>query len=323
MGQASAHASPITVDVGGRHAMTATTARPVRRSTRGLCATAVGALAALTVTACAGGDPLDDYLADMRATGAPAEVSDASLIVSGQYLCDAVGTGEIDPTTVGTEDPGSFGAALEYCDTAFAQPLSDEQRQRYGVAAFLAQSGFGDAGMAGEMAGEGVPDETDAALGEGFTERGNEEAEVGVEIESFGPPMAGEPSQWVTVNSIEEHTGACPAAADGRPVDEPENGTFYKVEMTVRNGAAYDAQQSAYYPGTAPSFDYVTTSGAAFDEVGTLPAFYCSGDDAPFYDLAPGRTYTGTVWVDLPDEPGYLILGQTMTLGTGYEFTVD
>lgn len=219
----------------------------------------------------------------------------------------------MDPAVATAEDPASAEAVLRHCDTAFAQPLTPEQRERYGIDAYLAGSGFGDP-AADEM--DSVPIE------DGYSERGDTEARVGEEIETFGPPMAGEPSQWITVSSIEEHTGACPAAADGRPVDASENGSFYKVEMTVRTGPSYDTQQSGYYPGTAPQFDYVTDSGLAYDEVNNLPAFYCSGDDAQFYDLAPGRTYTGTVWVDLPDESGYLILGQTQLTGTGYEFKV-
>lgn len=53
-----------------------------------------------------------------------------------------------------------------------------------------------------------------------------------------------------------------------------------------------------------------------------LPAFYCSGEESSFYNLAPGRTYQGTVWVDLPDAPGFLILGQTPTTDVGYEFEI-
>lgn len=65
--------------------MTITTARAARRSTCGLVATAVGALAAMTITACAGGDPLDAYLADIREAGAATTESDAALIVGGRF----------------------------------------------------------------------------------------------------------------------------------------------------------------------------------------------------------------------------------------------
>lgn len=52
-------------------------------------------------------------------------------------------------------------------------------------------------------------------------------------------------------------TNPASAAGSGRitRTTASENGSFYKVEMTVRTGAAYDVQQSGYYPGTAPQFD--------------------------------------------------------------------
>lgn len=44
--------------------------------------------------------------------------------------------------------------------------------------------------------------------------------------------------------------------------------------------------------------------------------------ESVFVGMGPGRTYTGTVVVDLPSEAGWLIFGQSQFTGSGYELEV-
>ena len=137
--------------------------------------------------------------------------------------------------------------------------------------------------------------------------------------------MAPEVGQYVTVNAIRP-VSSC----DGQDIGDagqlvpavPENGRFLAVDITIENTPAYDTTQSGYYVGTSQQYDFVAADGTAFDDVNTLVAFYCSGEDAPFTDFNPGRTYDGTVYLDLPVSAGWLIYGQSNVGGSGYEFEI-
>jgi hypothetical protein len=92
--------------------------------------------------------------------------------------------------------------------------------------------------------------------------------------------------------------------------------------MTIENTSAYDSSQAGCYAGTAQQYDFVAADGAAINDVDTLVAFYCMGEKSSFGDLKPGRTYTGTTYVDVSNSSGWLIFGQSNFAGTGYEFAI-
>ncbi len=154
-----------------------------------------------------------------------------------------------------------------------------------------------------------------------LTERGNMPAEIGQRIGSWGPPMAPEIGQYFTISAIKPAPKCQQAAGTDTPV--PENGRFLAVSIKIENTAAYDTAQPGYYTATAQKWDYVAADGTAYDEVDTLPAFYCTGKPSPFPSaFAPGRTYTGTVYVDVPKGAGVLVFGQGPNTGPGYEYAI-
>lgn len=283
----------------------------MRRTTaRALAAAAVGALLALTGGACSGGDPLAEYVADVRAVlpeGDNASVDDSSLIFVGKIICDSRAEAEADPASYGL--PEVVEVALNNCDVlATANPAPEEGLPP------------GDeAGLAGEA-------EANAGESSGLTDRGAMPAQVGQRIELFGPPMTAEIGQYLTVTAIRPVT-SCKGqdiGDQGQSIPAvPENGRFLAVEMTIENTPAYDTAQPGYYAGTSQQYDFVAADGTAFDDVDTLVAFYCTGEESPFGDLKPGRTYEGTKYIDVPNSAGWLIFGQSsFAEAAGYEFEI-
>lgn len=276
---------------------------------RPLAAAAVGVLITMTVGACSSGDPIADYLADVRAAlpdGDAAVTDDSTLIYVGQIICDSREEAVAEPASFGL--PEVVEIALDNCDVlATADPAPGE--------------GMPDGGEAG-LAGEG---EANAGEASGLTDRGAFPAEVGQRIELYGPPMAPEIGQYLTVDAIRPVT-SCEGddtGDQGQPIPAvPENGRFLAVDMTIENTPAYDTTQPGYYAGTSQQYDFVAADGTAFDDVNTLVAFYCTGEESPFGELNPGRNYEGTIYIDVPDSAGWLIFGQSNFGGTGYEFEI-
>ncbi|MGD9989096.1 hypothetical protein [Pseudonocardia sp.] len=162
----------------------------------------------------------------------------------------------------------------------------------------------------------------DSGVGD-LSTRGARPWKVGERIQLWGPPMAAGIGQYVTVNSITP-VSSCPGKAIGPGGEtipaKPENGRFMAIDVTIENTAAYDSTQPGYYAGTAQQYDFVGADGRAVDDVDTTVAFYCTGKEAPFSQLKPGRSYRGTVNVDVPTSAGFLILGQSRNTGPGFEF---
>jgi len=280
----------------------------VPTATRTLAATAVGALIAVAAGACSGGDPVAEYVADVRAVlpeGDNASIDDGSLIFAGKIICESRQEAEANPAMFG--HPEVVEIALDNCEILAAAPTPNE--------GLLPGD---EAGLAGE-ADANAPEAT------GLTDRGAMPARVGQRIELFGPPMTAEIGQYVTVNAIRLVTSCAgqDIGDQGQSIPAvPENGRFLAVDMTIENTPAYDTAQSGYYAGTAQQYDFVAADGTAFDDVNTLVAFYCTGEEAPFGDLKPGRNYEGTVYIDVPDSAGWLIFGQSNNAGPGYEFEI-
>lgn len=278
---------------------------------RAFAATAVGALLALSSGACSGGDPLAEYVADVRAVlpeGDNASLDDNGIIFVGKFICDSRAEAEADPASYGP--PEVVEVALNNCDVlATANPAPEE--------------GLPPGDEASGLAGEG---EVNAGDSSGLTDRGAVPAQVGQRIELFGPPMAPGVGQYLTVTAIRPVT-SCKGQAIGPSGSSipavPENGRFLAVDMTIENTSAYDTAQSGYYAGTAQQYDFVAVGGTAFDEVDTLVAFYCTGEESPFGDLKPGRSYQGTTYIDVPSSAGWLIFGQSsFAEAAGYEFEI-
>lgn len=157
------------------------------------------------------------------------------------------------------------------------------------------------------------------------SDRGAVPAKVGEQLDIWGPDQAMTPSQHVTVTAIrpvESCTGKGSDSQGNSKAVTPTYGRFVAVDMTITNESAYLPSQQAYYVGSAQQYDFVSVDGAAADDVDTLDAFYCSGTDQAFSDMKPGRTYTGTAYVDVPISAGWLIFGQTQGTGSGYEFEI-
>jgi hypothetical protein len=259
--------------------------------------------AALLLAACSSGDPLADFISEARAVlpaSDSAEVADNGLIVAGKSVCAVKQQAQADPAQFGS--PEFVAVAVAHCDALAAAPDN----------------------TAGAGAATADPPATDAAQ-PGLSPRGAMPAQIGERIALYGPPMAPEPGQWVTITAIRP-VKACAGKGIGPGGEsvpaKPENGRFLAVDMTIENGPNYDTAQPGYYAGTAQTYDFVGVDGAALDKVDTTVAFYCTAKEAPFSDLKPGRTYKGTVNIDVPDGQGWLIFGQTSNAGTGYEYQI-
>lgn len=170
----------------------------------------------------------------------------------------------------------------------------------------------------------GDPGTVDSAVGP-TSPRGARPWKVGERIQTWGPPKSAGIGQYVTITAIRPVT-SCAGQAIGPSGElipaKPTNGRFLAVDMTIEDTPAYDTSQGGYYVGTAQQYDYVTSSGRAVDDVDTTVAFYCTGKESPFQQLKPGRTYTGTVDIDVPVDGGYLIFGQSQSVGPGFEFEI-
>ena len=281
----------------------------VRTPARILAATAVGALMALTVGACSGGDPIAEYVADVRgelSDGDNASVNDNGIIFAGKAICGMKDQAQANPSSFGNEKVVAL--ALDNCDVlATADPTPGD--------------GY-PAGGEGAAAGES---EANAAESSGLTDRGAMSAQVGQRIELWGPPQVPQPGQYVTVTAIRPVT-ACKGKAigdQGQSIPaKPKNGRFFAVDMKIENTPAYDSAQPGYYAGSSQQYDFVAADGTALDKVDTLVAFYCTGEESPFSDLKPARAYTGTKYVDISNSAGWLIFGQSTYAGAGYEFKI-
>lgn len=155
--------------------------------------------------------------------------------------------------------------------------------------------------------------------------RGAVPAKVGEKLDIWGPDQAMNPSQHVTVTAVRPVESCTGKGSDSQGRSEavtPTNGRFVAVDMTIVNEAAYLPSEEAKYVGSTQTYDFVGADGAAYDDVDTLDAFYCSGTDQAFTDMKPGRTYTGTTYLDLPTSAGWLVFGQTQWTGSGYEFEI-
>jgi hypothetical protein len=278
-----------------------------RLTVRAITASAAGALIAFTTGGCSSGDPLADYVADVRGVlseGDNAAINDNGIIFAGKMICGMREQAEANPASFGL--PEVVELALANCEVlATADPTP------------------GDGSPAGDA--QGLAGERDANAGERLSDRGAIPSAAGERIELWGPPQAPEPGQYVIVTAIRPVT-----SCKGNDVGDrgqsipavPENGRFLAVDMTIENTATYDTAQSGYYAGSAQQYDFVAADGTALDDVDTLVAFYCTGEEDVFYNLKPGRTYTATKYIDVSRDAGWLVFGQTTNAGPGYEFEV-
>lgn len=266
-------------------------------------AAAAGAAILLLATACSGDvtsatpsipatDRVAEYVAAARAllpAGDSAALSDEQIAGAGAYICQAYASGP-------QETPPAQVRALHELTQRYCDVLT---------------------GLEGQAVGGGV--------GTQLSPRGAWPVTVGQTIDVYSEIDPTAVAQRVTVTAIEPIT-ACPGKAvgdRGQLVDaEPEHGRFLVVDMTVVNTPDYDARNAGYYAGSAGRWDFVGASGAAVDDVATLPAFYCLRAGSVFAGMGPGRTYTGRVAIDLPREAGWLIFGQSQVTGPGYEFEI-
>lgn len=173
--------------------------------------------------------------------------------------------------------------------------------------------------------------ETDASVAEQPTStlspRGAQPAAAGERLEIWGPPMAPSPGQYITIKAIRPVT-----SCKGKDIDDqghsipakPENGRFLALDLRVENTAAYDPAQPGYYPGTNQQFDFVAQSGTALNDVDTTVAFYCSGERQSFEtNQQSGRVYEGVTYIDVPNDAGWLMYGQSSFSGfPGFEFEI-
>lgn len=272
-------------------------------------AAVVVTLVVVTTGACSEADPIAEYVADVRAALAPADsasVDDNGIIYAGKAICEMRDQVEASPAAFGYAE--MVEVALRNCAVlAAAQPNPGS-----GYPANVEE------GLAGEA-------EANAGEAAGLTDRGALPAQIGQRIEQWGPPMAAGVGQYVTVTAIRPVT-ACKGqdiGDQGQSIPaKPENGRFLAVDMKIENTRDYDTAQSGYYAGTAQRYDFVTPDGHAIDQVDTLVAFYCTGEEDSFSDLKPGRTYTGTKYIDVPKSGGWLIFGQSQFIGPGYEIQI-
>lgn len=260
----------------------------------------VGFFIVVGLSACGSSDPVADFVADARDVlpeADTAEVDDNSLIFAGKAICSVQDQARADPAAFGSAD--FVEVALDKCEAlASANPV-------------VVPPADGENGAGGDTAG--------------LTERGALPAQVGQRIEAWGPPMAAGVGQYFTITDIRP-VRSCSGQGVGdrgqlEPV-KPTNGRFMAVDLKIENTKDFDAAQAGYYPGGSQQYDFVAEDGTALDQVDTTDAFYCTGKEAPFSELKPGRNYTGTKYVDVSKSAGWLIFGQTPNGGSGYEYRI-
>jgi hypothetical protein len=182
--------------------------------------------------------------------------------------------------------------------------------------AVLALAGTGCAGGAGGPAppvtGTGLqelspdPDRPNA--------RGNIPATVGTPVE-FGAASDGDdtPLQSVVVDAI---TAGAPCLADGYLAEQPENGQFVRLDLTVTTGPAYDSTMASGLPSLLTGWSLVGPDGEPSPGIGTYPAYVCAdGGGAVLSAMRPDRTYDAVVYVDVPVD----LAGTALVLGGGSE----
>jgi hypothetical protein len=285
-------------------------------SIRALAALALGATAALTVSACTGADPLTAAVADVRDQLPAAEsnsVNDAQIIVMGRIVCGTNTTeAQIAAMEPGTREAtrellhhcevwnGADLAALTGTPAAIPVPPTDGADMEGGDAALAAE----EAAHAGEV---------------DLSPRGAWPMTVGQTVDSYGPAGVGTVGQRVTVTGIAAvSTASCEGVSND---DQPVNGRFVAVSRTIENTADYLRGSDGSYLSKA-DWEFVGDDGRAYPRVDSLNAFYCAGDRAvqlPM-QLGAGRTYTEVEFMDLPRSGGWLIA--TAPDGNAYEYRI-
>jgi hypothetical protein len=275
----------------------------VSRTARFLAATVTGTVLAFGAAACAS-DSIDDYLADVKAAapGAGLEVpTDGQALVTGAKLCGLMDYNKSNGLAMeGFKSEPLYDVIAPHCDLF---PLTAEQNAQYRVAESAGASG---------------------GTASGLSERGAIPAEVGKPIERTGPPEATEIGQIVTVTAMKEVGTDCPELAQYKPGTtlDPENGRILALDLTVKNTPTYDAKQPGYYLGSFVSREFVSANGTAVPGVDAdMKVAFCTKDDEYFSPGGAGRTYTGAVYVDLPRDAGWLIVGPAFG-GDRYEFWI-
>lgn len=289
--------------------------------TRILGVTAAGLTLILAATGCAT-DPVADYVTAVRKT-IPADesetVTDNQILTAGKFIC-AMRDALPASNTVPADMRPLYDLSIANCEV-----LKDVQLQP-GEKSLLELPGGGNGEMFGGSAA--LDQESAANASEQLSPRGAEPARVGQRLEIWGPPMAPEPGQYVTVTAIRDVDASCPNRHAGtyRLQDvAPQNGRYLAVDLTIENTTGFDGTQSQYYAGSVGGWSFVSTSGAATDNIDQNNGSSCEGGDG-YNGLSasqPGRTYQETIYVDVPHEAGWLIFAQRQsTTGNGFEYEI-
>jgi hypothetical protein len=140
------------------------------------------------------------------------------------------------------------------------------------------------------------------------TKLGNIAKQYG-EVASFGPNLGAPVVEFV----VDEPQ----AAQCNRFAQEPTNGKF--VELPIRVTTRDDPENMLVLMTFAAGWEYVGSNGRSV-EASTSAAASC-GYDAPS-QLGPNRTYEFRIVLDVPPEPGVLVLDAVTAQG-GWEWAYD
>jgi len=279
--------------------MTTTKNRDRSGATRhSLAALTVGAVLAAGATACAAPDPIEAYLVDARAAatqlGATAEFSeinaespDGALLFAGALVCGFSADGNsfapaIREAAATSENPMTL-AALEHCDTAFAQPLTPEQRERYGFDQFAEAFGAADPAAAEDVAVTADP----MSSGERFNVMGNDQTALAS----------------AAITAIEVDPDCSDAERYTSTLPTPENGHFIAVQMDVATTADYDANLFSYPTG----HDFTITGPDGYTVGQTYADDLCIADRDSFgTPMVASSKYRGWILLDAPAATGTL-----------------
>ncbi len=266
----------------------------------GLTAVAAGALAAGTLCACSAPDPIDAYLADVRHSAAiPAQSTDGQILLMGAFVCGFSADGNtFAPAVQQAAASEPFVATTrKYCGTVFAQPLTPEQRTRYGLDQVATTLGATPS-VAAPVTADKV------SIGERFNVIGADHTALGS----------------AAITAIEVDPSCKGAARYTTTPPKPTNGHFIAVQLDVATTAQYDPTAFSYPTG----YDFTVTGPDGYTSGQVYSGDLCIADREGFTTpMVASSKYRGWVLLDSPTATGTLTFRPHFAPTTYAGVTID
>jgi hypothetical protein len=250
-----------------------------RLACRVLGAITAGGTLAVVATGCASADPLDEYLAAVRAVPSEAaHAPDGQLIISGKMMCEFSKAAPLSPEA---EQDAFWQAVKPHCATLTA-PFTPEQVQRYEITPGPLGSGATAPPVA---SGTGSTTPAPVELGKRFDV-----------LDDSGTIMA-----QVAITDIEVDPNCSEARRYTSTTPTPKNGHFIAIRLDVQTMHTYNKQAFSYPTG----YDFTVTGPDGYTEGGVYADDMCIADHDQFDGpMQPSSKYRGWVLIDSPAAQG-------------------